>query len=101
MIVENYFVTAEGTPGRVVENEDDLGEVMEYEEQHPDKIMLNFHTHSEGTRKLKHGETFMYDFSERDEKDIIAKYPEEIAMLITPEVVKARKGNTSININIS
>jgi len=39
----------------------------------------------------------MKDFSELDERAIMAQ-PNEIAMLVTPEVVKARKGKNKIDV---
>jgi len=101
LVIEDYILTGEGTPGTVTDSNDAMDEVAEYQEQHPDKTTITFHTHSEGTRKLEHGETFMHDFSKQDKEKIIAEYPEEIVMLITPEVIKARKGNSEVNVAVA
>jgi len=99
LIIENCFVTGEGSPGTVTDSENALDEIAKYQNQHPDQIMINFHTHSEGTRK-RYNKKYMYDFSEQDEGNIKAN-PNDIAMLITPEVIKARKGNSEVNVAVA
>jgi len=60
--------------------------------------MLDFHTHSEGTRKID--QKYMKDFSSIDENSM-KKNPDLVFMLVTPETIKARKGNSKINITIN
>ncbi len=98
LVIDDYIMTGEGTAGTVKDSDAGINEVTEYLRLHPDKTMITFHTHSEGTRKL--GTQYMYDFSSIDEPNMKAD-PNNVYMLVTPEVVKARMGKDEVDVAVA